>query len=852
MGLINTIKTSHQKSKPVLKTGLLVWLMLVCGIVSASTNDSTKNKPTLITNSLCLNTTLEMQAVSPKVERIEWKYNRQLVHTSFTPALIKTAAGTVEGTHDDEFRFPTGIAVDAYGNIYIADQFNHRVQKWTPGATKGITVAGVAGQGDGADQLNYPMGVAVDAKGNLYVSDAANSRIQMFVPGSVMGITVAGGNGRGNGAAQFNMPFGICLDEEGAVYVADNYNHRIQRWAQGASVGVTVAGGHGKGNAADQLQYPSSVKMDKNGTLFIADAANDRIQAWTKEATKGVTVAGGQGRGKGMNQLYFPTDIALNAAGELFISDQTNQRIQRWTPGAKTGITVAGGKGQGCAINQFNYPYGLFIDTADNMYVADQYNHRIQFFQNPESTVRYSFQFKATRPGTYQADIVYRNGNTKTTDTVAIHDQPSVAPIVTEALICSGKQYQLMSDEKEGKWMSNNPVVAEISEKGLLSGKQNGTAVISYEIKDAFGCTNSTSKTIEVKASPVVPPVTLAPELALQSGNSTFNAQQICVGSSVSLSSILLSGKWNSSDTNIAKVEAGKIAGIKAGDVVISYTAEKDGCVTESKNTFVVLAPSDAPVIQGYNKIVTGKTGLLSVGAVEGVWNSEIQDIASVDQHGYIKAMRPGVTRVTFEMLDQQGCKVKTAIPVTVQPEAPIVKDASYDNAMQSNFIRIDQQVIAKAGTTVQYFETASCNAKPIEPLVKNVAGTYRYWVASIENGVASQRVAFAVNINQTTKAEKLEPVIMGNPSTSFFTVQLKSKQTNLPISMRIADMSGRLIEQRQSLAANSTIQFGQSFAAGQYIVEWIQGTERKVVQLVKMGAGEKAASFQLLAASLK
>ncbi len=848
-------KPSYQRSILLLKAGFLIVEWMICFFAHASTTDSTRNtssKPVLTSSNLCINTELTMQGVSPKVERIHWKYNGQVLQTSTTPALIKTVAGTVEGTHENEFRFPTGIAVDGNGNIYIADQFNHRVQKWTPGATKGITVAGVAGQGDAADQLNYPMGVVVDAKGNLYVSDAANSRIQMFVPGSVMGITVAGGNGRGNGAKQFNMPFGICLDEEGAIYVADNYNHRIQRWTPGASDGITVAGGHGKGNAADQLQYPSSVKIDKKGTLFIADAANDRIQAWKKGAEKGITVAGGQGRGKGMNQLYFPTDIALNAAGELLISDQTNQRIQRWIPGAKTGITVAGGNGQGDAMNQFNYPYGLFIDQADNMYVADQYNHRIQFFMNTESATRYSFQLKATRPGTYQADIVYRNGKTETSDTVAIHDQPSIIPIAVEASICSGKQYQLVSEEKEGKWMSNNPVVAEVSEKGLLSGKQNGTAVISYEIKDEFGCTNSTSKTIEVKASPVVPPVTLAPELELQSANSTFNAQKICVGSSVSLSSILLPGKWNSSDTNIARVEAGRISGIRAGDVVVSYTAEKDGCVTESKNTFVVLAPSDAPVIQGYNKIVTGKTGLLSVGAVQGIWSSETQAIASVDQHGYVKAARPGVTMVSFETLDQQGCKVKTAIPVTVQPEAPMVKDASYENGMQSAFIRFDQQVIAKAGTTLQYFETASPNAKPIDPLVKNTVGNYRFWVASVENGVASQRVAFAVHINQSGKTEKLEPVIMGNPSTSFFTVQLKSKQTNLRISMRIADMSGRLIEQCKSLAANSTIQFGQTYANGQYIVEWIQGAERKVVQLVKMGAGERATSFEPRAVSMK
>lgn len=846
MQIFNTV---YQRSKTLLRVRLLMAALMICFFVHASTADSTittANKPVLISNSLCVNTELIIEAVSPNVERIDWKYNGQVLQTSMTPALIQTAAGTKEGTHDDEFRFPTGITVDGHGNIYVADQFNHRVQKWAPGASAAVTVAGVSGQGDAADQLNYPMSVAVDAKGNLYVSDAANSRIQMFEPGSVIGITVAGGNGRGKGAGQFNMPFGICLDDAGNIYVADNYNHRIQCWVPGASAGVTVAGGHGKGNAADQLQYPSSIKIDKNGTLYIADAANDRIQAWTKAAEKGVTVAGGQGRGKGMNQLYFPTDIVLNASGELFISDQTNQRIQRWKPGAKTGITVAGGNGQGSNMDQFNYPYGLCIDTNDNIYVADQYNHRVQFFQNPESNIRYSFHFKATRPGKYQADIVYRNGAKDESDPIEIHELPSVPVIETAELICSGKQYQLTSQTKDGKWSSDNLTIAEISEKGLLFGKQNGSAVISYEITDEFGCVNTVSKTINVKATPIIPPVTLAPEMIQQSGNTSFNKQQVCIGSSLPLCNILLPGRWNSSDSSIAKVVEGKLHGIGSGEVVISYTAENDGCVAESKNTFVVMALSHVPVIQGYNKIVTGKTGQLSAGGFQGIWSSEIQDIAAVDQRGYVRAISPGITRVSFEAVNQQGCKVKTTIPVIVQPEVPTVKDANYDNNMQMAFIRFDQQVTAKAGTVLQYFETASPNAKPIEPLVKNAVGNYRFWVSSVENGVASQRVAFAVNINRSTKTGKFEPVIMGNPSTSFFTVQFKSGQANLPVSMRIADINGRLIEQRQSLNANSTIQFGHSYATGQYIVEWMQGTERKVVQLVKIGTGERSVAPSL------
>lgn len=853
---MQNIKTNLSKWKPVLQTGLLSVLLMMVFNMPVSASDSSlmnNHKPFLTGSSACINTTLSMESVSPKVERIIWKHNGQVVHTSLTPALIRKAAGTVEGTEADEFRFPSGIALDDAGNMYIADQFNHRVQKWAPGADHGITVAGIGGQGDGADQLNYPMSVVVDAKGNLYVSDAANSRIQLFTPGSLTGITVAGGNGRGPGAGQLNMPHGICLDQQGNLYIADNYNHRIQRWSPGAKEGVTVAGGHGKGNAANQLQYPSTVKVDENGIIYIADAANDRIQAWKEGAKTGITVAGGNGRGKSMAQLYYPTDFVITRKGDLLITDQTNQRVQRWKPGATAGTTVAGGNGQGANLNQFNYPYGIVIDKEDNIYVADQYNHRIQHYQLTESATRYTFQFKATRPGTYQADIVYRNGETEISDEFEVHDQSPAAPIVAEETICTGKEYQLKIDARKGIWSSSNNSIAAVNEEGILTGKQHGTVVIAYETKDEYGCITKSIKSVTVKTTPVVPPVALAPEMVQQSGNTSFSTQQICVGSSLPLHTILMAGKYSSSDTAIARVEAGTIRAIHAGQAVISFTASAEGCIAESKTTFIVLPVADAPVIQGYNKIVTGQIRQLSTGIAAGKWNSEHNDIASIDKNGFVKGLRPGITKVSFETTDKQGCRVQSFIPVTVQPEAPVVKDASYESREQMAFIRFDQQVTAKAGVAIQFFETNTPNAKPIEPLVKNTPGTYRFWVASIENGVASQRVAFAVNITETAGAIKLTPMVMGNPSTHFFTVQLKSSQTHLPITMRIADMQGRLIEQRQALSANSTIQFGQQYAAGQYIVEWIQGTERKVLQLVKIGAGGgRAVSVEPRAVGIK
>lgn len=848
-------ETSQKKSIAVLQSVLVICVFLICYKANALATDSvsaTPVKPVLRSTNLCINTELSIEAVSPKVERIDWKYNKQTVHTSVTPALVKTVAGIGEGTGADELRFPSGIAVDHSGNIYIADQFNHRVQQWAPGAVAGKTVAGMGGQGDAADQLNYPMAVTVDAAGNLYVSDAANSRIQMFTPGSYNGITVAGGNGRGSGANQFNMPFGICLDQNGNLYVADNYNHRIQKWAPGAIEGITVAGGNGKGNAANQLQYPSSIKVDKSGTLFIADAANDRIQAWKPGGKTGITVAGGNGRGKGMAQLYFPTDIALNAAGDIFISDQTNQRIQCWKSGAKTGITVAGANGQGNGMNQFNYPYGLTIDEDENMYVADQYNHRIQFFQNPDASISYQFQFKATRPGSYEADIIYRNGVIETSAVLEVHDLPAITPIRVDENICSGKQYQLLTDAKDVKWKSSNTAIAEISTDGTLVGKQNGVVVVSYEMQDMFGCINSASKTITIKETPSVPAIMPAPELMQQSGNTLFKSQLLCAGTSVPLNAMLTTGQWSSSDTNIAKIENGTLKGISAGNVAISFLVEKNGCTAESRTEFVVLPVASSPIIQGYNKIISGQVRQLNAGTGAGTWSSLVEEVATIDQRGFVKGIRPGTSMVSFETTNEQGCRVKAEIPVTVQPESPMVQDASYENRQQPAYIRFDQQVTAKAGVKLAFFQNASPNSLPIEPLVKNLPGTYRFWVAAMENGVASQRVAFSVTITETGTIQQLEPVVMGNPAIHFFTIQLKSRKVNMPITIRIADMQGRVIELRQSVQANSTIQFGQNYPSGQYVAEIEQGSERKAVRLVKMGDDNRTVKFSSTALNIK
>ena len=851
-------KFIHQIATQVRKSLIfLLLLMMSNGVKADSTFTIINAKQTLSfkTSSVCQNAELQISGVSPKVEQLLWKHNGQTFKTNYTPALIQTVAGTaVEGTHDDEFRFPSGIAVDAAGNIYIADQFNHRVQKWVPGAKQGITVAGGRGQGDAADQLDYPMGVAVDKEGNLYVSDAANQRIQKFSPSNAYGITVAGGNGRGNKANQFNMPFGICLDNEGNIYVADNYNHRIQKWAPGAVEGVTIAGGKQAGNKADQLRYPSSVKLDKSGNLYIADAANDRVQLWMKDAKEGITVAGGK-RGTAADQLYFPTDIAINDNGDLFIADETNQRIQRWSKGAKQGVTVAGGNGLGKGMNQFSYPYGLFIDAQDNIYVADQYNHRVQLFRNPEAAISYQFSFKANRPGTYEAELLYRDGHKEKVNPIEIHANPVLSAIQTSSNLCSGNVYQLKHADQGGYWSVGESSIATIDQQGVLKTMAPGKITVSYQVKSVAGCESSVSSVLDVAATPKLPKIEMEQQMIQQSSTSFTPSTQLCEGTSIHLKSMSGNGYWSLSDSNIASLQQHTLVGKNAGTVTVQYTLEENGCRAITATQFTVAAAPPAIELHGYRKVVTGQTIRLMPETSGGAWSTDKNIYMDIDAAGFIRGLQPGVAQVRYQKMHSSGCIATTTAAITVQPQAPIVKDVTYDTRKFGNHINVEQQVTALPEASLQFYTSAASNQSPVQPSIINQAGTQTLWVAQVVNGVASQRVPFKVTIASavvaTPQDQQFQIKVMGNPATQFFTVQLNSKQVQLPIAMKVVDVQGRLIEQKNQLQANSTVQFGQNYSAGQYYVEYTQGTQRTVVSLLKLGANQQPAGSYVYKSSL-
>ena len=251
---------------------------------------------------------------------------------------------------------PTGVAVDSAGNIYIADYLNNRVREVMAATGDIATVAGngTAGfSGDGglatSAELNRPSGVAVDASGNIYIADYENNRIREVTAATgdiatVAGNGTAGYSGDGGLAtnAELDMLVGLAVDSAGNIYIADTFNNRIRKVTAATAKISTVAGDGTAGYLGDgglatsaELNYPLGVAVDASGNIYIADSENSRIRMVTKSTSDISTVAGngtagylGDGGLATSAEIDLPEGVAVDSAGNIYIADTDNNRIR--------------------------------------------------------------------------------------------------------------------------------------------------------------------------------------------------------------------------------------------------------------------------------------------------------------------------------------------------------------------------------------------------------------------------------------------------------------------------------------------------------------------------------------------
>jgi RHS repeat-associated protein len=295
---------------------------------------------------------------------------------------------------------PTGVAVDPAGNIYIADGTDHVIRQVTVATGIISTVAGIGpptsggSSGDGGPARGAlfmsSWGIAVDAAGNLYIADTSSNNIREVTASTGVIATIAGGSGvqgfgyAGDGgpatSAQLHSPQGVAVDAAGNIYFADSANNAIRKISASAGSIVTVAGSGGMGDAGESASAtlatltPSGVTSDQVGDLYIANGGIGITSPIRKVAANTGTISSVNTNGRGNSSPA----MAVDPVGNLYIADISAGRIDEV-------LAASGAFTQQLPINNWTWrPTGVALDSTDNLYASD--GDALQIYKQAAST----------------------------------------------------------------------------------------------------------------------------------------------------------------------------------------------------------------------------------------------------------------------------------------------------------------------------------------------------------------------------------------------------------------------------------------------------------------------------------
>ena len=446
---------------------------------------------------------------------------------------ITTIAGTgVQGFSGDggpataaKLYAPTGVAVDAQGNVYIADHSGSRVRKVN---REGMisTFAGTGGAGYSGDggpatsaRVGTPYGVAVDRQGNVYITDRYNNRVRKVSPGGTI-TTFAGTGAYGSGSfgdggpatsAQLRNPYGVAVDGQGNVYIADHDHFRVRKVSPSGTIttfaGTGVQGFSGDGGRATaaKLFSPFGLAVDEKGNVYIADRDNNRVRKVSPSGTittfAGTGEAANDGDGDGgpatSARIQHPQGMVVDPQGNVYIS--AGGSVRKVSPGGTITTFAGGGRanpGDGGPATSalLRAPDGLALDRLGNLYIAEGWGRVRKVTADAGLTL--------TLGGASTQQLLTQKGITVTATcntSCSLAASGSVTILGTKYVFGLSRATAKLAAGKR-TLVLHCPGTEQKRFRKLLKPGQRARAVITVKATDKAGNTTKSKRTVAVRA----------------------------------------------------------------------------------------------------------------------------------------------------------------------------------------------------------------------------------------------------------------------------------------------------------------------------------------------------------------
>ena len=537
------------------------------------------------------------------------------------------------------------LAMDAAGNLYIADNGNGRVRMINAATGIITTVAGSATagfSGDGAAATAAQLGagggpnvgvvgIAIDPAANfLYICDATNNRIRMVnmstgIINTICGNGTAGFAGDGGPATaatcEVNAPRGIEVTAAGDLYFSDAGNNRIRVISAATGLINTIGGNGTAGYVADGVAATTTkingvrgLSVDVSGNVYIADQTNDRIRRIDAITNIITTVAGtgsagftADGIAATNSKLNLPTDVKFDAAGNMYIADVSNNRIRMVNTSGIISTVAGSGTSSFAIAGDGGLATAAAVRTNSPVGVAIAPSGRYFYFSDRNFDV-----VRQVRPNS----IPYFTGGTR--QSITMCENATGDSLKTLLAVIDSDQKQTLT-WSGGAWTPINGTVGLAGTAATTGGSvqigglyylpnagYSGADSFTVQISDGIS-TSTDTIVVTINPIPVVAPFT--------------GSGPVCVGASIVLGETTTGGTWSESTGNTS-VTGGTVNGLIAGTDVISYTLTTAcGTSTASLNVTVIPAP-DAGTILGSSSVCSGGTTVLTDAATGGTWSA--------------------------------------------------------------------------------------------------------------------------------------------------------------------------------------------------------------------------------------